>query len=320
LRAALASGLFVIVATLTTLSTGASADETKAACAHGAESGERLRDEGKPLAARTRFLACARPACPAIVRSHCARWLDQIEQTIPTLVVKARVGSAEPPTDVTDVRVAVDGVDVLTRLEGQPLRVEPGAHLLKFTRAGADPVEVQVLVVAGEKNRLVTAEFPRKTSRVGPGPTAGSLAGAGTPSPVVRSEPASLDAATTRSLGSSPSAGSGSIRPAAWAFAGLALAAAGSFAYFGETGKSDLDSLRATCAGHCDSSAVSSAWNKLVVADVSLGVGVVSAAIATWLFVSPRHEGSGERKTVAASGLLLGPRADGFQLGWRGAF
>ena len=104
-------------------------------------------------------------------------------------------------------------------------------------------------------------------------------------------------------------------------FAGLAVVAGGTFAYFGATGQSELDSLRATCAGHCQQSAVSDAWNKLIVADVSLSIGVVSVALATWQFLSPQHiEAPRAGPNAIASGLLVSPSAQGLQLGWRGAF
>ena len=43
---------------------GARADDTKASCARAAEAGQRLRDEGKPVAAHTQLLACSRAMCP----------------------------------------------------------------------------------------------------------------------------------------------------------------------------------------------------------------------------------------------------------------
>jgi hypothetical protein len=48
--------------------------------------------------------------------------------------------------------------------------------------------------------------------------------------------------------------------------------------------------LRSDCAGHCGAAEVDAARNKLIVADVSLGVAVVSATIATVLFVRGKRE------------------------------
>jgi hypothetical protein len=273
------------------------AEETKAACARSAEAGQRLRDEGKPLAAHTQLLACSRPACPMVIRGRCARWLEQVDATIPTVVIKARAGSASHPFDVTDVAVSVDGVRVQDTLDGQPLRVEPGEHTLTYMRGGAAPIEARVLLAAGEKNRILVVDFLSSD-----------------PEPSV----AASAAGPPRDRAPAPAEGRTSIRPAAWVFAGLAVVGGGLFGYFGATGKSDLDSLRSSCAGHCAEADVSAAWNKLVVADVSLAAGVVCAGIATWLFLTPRHEPA--PRDAAASGLVLGPRDHGFQLGWQGAF
>ncbi len=240
---------------------------------------------------------CGRDVCPAIIRRHCGRWLEQIDASIPTVVFEARTGAAGQAVDVTDVAVAIDGTPTLATLNGQPLQVEPGEHELTYTRTGAAPLHAHVLLVAGEKNRRLVVDFP------GIGPRAAS-------GPQARDAP-------TQARGE----GSTSIRPAAWVFSGLAVAAGASFAYFGVTGKSDLDALRATCAGHCDESSVSAAWNKLVIADVSLAVGAVSVGLATWMFLTPRHSDAAPKDgSAATSGLLLGPTARGFGLGWYGRF
>jgi hypothetical protein len=299
-RVAIASGL---LAALATFGRGASADNIKGTCAHAAEVSQRLRDDGKPLAARDQLLACARPACPAIVRSRCGAWLEQTDAAIPTVVIKARAGPADRAMDVTDVRVAIDGVPTLASLDGQPLRLEPGRHTLRFTRAGVAPVEVTVLLMTGEKNRLLTADFVKREVTPAPGPA-----------PYLREA-----ARPARDAPPSPAEGGTTVRPAAWVFAGLAVVAGGSFAYFGATGKSELDSLHSGCAGHCDPSAVSAAWNKLIVADVSLAAGLASVGVATWLFLWPRRTAAAQAD-AAPTGLLVGPDGHGLQVGWRGAF
>jgi hypothetical protein len=49
--------------------------------------------------------------------------------------------------------------------------------------------------------------------------------------------------------------------------------------------------LRNSCAPKCSDSAVSQVRTKLLVADISLGVGVVSLAVAGYLLLSaPHHE------------------------------
>jgi hypothetical protein len=278
------------------------ADNVKRECVQSATRGQRLRDEGKPLAARSQFLVCVQAACPPVIRSHCGRWLEEVGAAIPTVVVRARAGSAGHPIDITDVEVVADGTKAADSLDGRPLPLEPGEHTLRYARAGSPPIEERILLVAGEKNRYLTVDFPGDGSR-----------------PAVAPAPPGAPA-THHSTGDTPNPPEPApIRPAAWVFTGLTVVAGASFAYFGVTGKSQLDGLRASCAGHCGSSDVYSAWDKLIVADVSLGVGVVSAAAAAWFFLSPHHAES-TSKSPAAAGFFVAPSPRGVETGWRGSF
>jgi hypothetical protein len=231
-----------------------------------------------------------------VIVARCARWLEDIDAAIPTVVITARADGA----DVVDVSVTIDGVRVLESLDGKPLSIEPGEHMMRYVRAGGAPVDARVLVAAGEKNRLLAVEFPSTTT-----------AATAMPTPTFTVAP-TLTAASTEA----PRAG---VSPLAWVFTGAAVVAAGSFAYFGATGRSELHALRDSCAGHCDDSAVSAAWNKLIVADVSLGVGVASLGVATYFFLSSRRSDEPARPE-AASSLVVAPGAHGVALGWRGVF
>ncbi len=304
-----ALSVVILLAAAATSSGRASADETKRQCAASAENGQRLRDEGKPLAARAELVVCGRQACPAVIRAHCARWLEQVEAAVPSVVFQARAGAPGHSIDLTDVEVAIDGVGIPRALDGQPHRVEPGQHTFRYTRHGSAPVESSILLVAGEKNRLLAVTFASDDAASG-----GASSSRGAAPSVSVAADASASSGTPSSSGARSA-----IRPAAWVFAGLAVVGGAGFAYFGATGKSDLDSLRATCAGHCTQAAVSSAWNRLIVSDVSLAVGVVSAGLATWLWLSPRHE-EPPPEPGASSGLLFGPRDHGATLGWQGVF
>jgi hypothetical protein len=238
------------------------ADE-KQACVSAAETAQKQRSEGKLIEARASLLSCARAACPALVRTDCTKWLADNEASIPTLVVRAE---DEHGRDVSDVRVELDGEPVAQRLDGLPLAANPGQHALTFHRRGSAPIHTEVIVQTGEKNRLVTvtleSEVPVKPPpRV---PTPAPRPAPPVPIPEVR---------TSRSS------------PTAWVLTGLAAGAFTSFAYFGITGRSEVSRLRSECEGHCAGADVDAARNKLIIADVSLGLGVVSGALATLLFV-----------------------------------
>jgi hypothetical protein len=120
-------------------------------------------------------------------------------------------------------------------------------------------VEDRVVMHAGEKNRGLLV-------RLGPAPTA-------PPPPPAGDHP-------------TPASGGGGIPVAAIVLGGLGVVALGSFTYFGLTGKSDVSDLKNTCAPNCEQSKVDSARSKLIIADISLGVGVVAIGVATWMILT----------------------------------
>ncbi|MGZ3420988.1 MAG: hypothetical protein ACXVEE_24150, partial [Polyangiales bacterium] len=120
------------------------------ACFNAAVDGQKQRDAGKLLAARAQLIACAKSSCPDEVQKDCARWLGEVEATLPTVVFGARDGSGR---DLLDVSVSVDGAPVGDTSQGKPVPLDPGAHKVKFERAGGISVEQVLVVRAGEKNR-----------------------------------------------------------------------------------------------------------------------------------------------------------------------
>jgi hypothetical protein len=54
---------------------------------------------------------------------------------------------------VSAVRVAVDGRPLSQRLEGTPLRVDPGEHTFTFEATGTQPIALRFVLKEGEKGR-----------------------------------------------------------------------------------------------------------------------------------------------------------------------
>jgi hypothetical protein len=110
------------------------------------------------------------------------------------------------------------------------------------------------------------------------------------------------------STGTAPA--SGSLPVAAYALGGVGVAALGVFTYFGLRARHDSDSLHDKCAPGCAHDDVTALKTKLVVADVALGVGVVSLAAATFFALrgsSRRTSGAWELRAAPVAG---GARAD----------
>jgi hypothetical protein len=242
-------------------------------CATAADQAQQLRDEGKYRRAREQLIVCARDVCPAPIKRDCLEWLTQVESTAPTVVFGAKDGTR----DLSDVKVYVDGAAVTDRLDGKPLQMDLGKHTVKFEYQGQTKEE-DVIIGAGQKNRNVTVTF----AGAAPGP-----AGPTGPAPA--------------------EGGGGSLVPAI-IVGGVGVLALGSFAIFGLGGKSDVSDLEKNCKPHCAQSDVDAAKQKLLIADISLGVGIVALGVATYLVIT-RPKIEPDVKTGHASAL---PKKKGF--------
>jgi hypothetical protein len=236
----------------------ASADEV-ATCVKASEQGQQLRDDGKYKRAREQFQICTRDVCPSIVRKDCTEWLGALDQSMPSIVISAKDGSGR---DLSDVKVTVDGQPFLDKLDGKPASLDPGEHTIRYESPGAPPADERVVMHAGEKNRQITVRLGAPPPAPAPAP----------PPPVPIPE--------------SPAKASGGIPTAAIVVGAIGVVGIASFAFFGLTGKSDVSDLRTNCAPNCEQSKVDAARSKLIVADISLGVGVVALGVATWMILS----------------------------------
>jgi hypothetical protein len=262
-----ASVLLVVAATVA-LSTARAGADDKQQCLAGSDQGQQLRDDGKYRRAREAFASCAREVCPALVRRDCVKWLADLEQSSPSVVVGAK---DDKGGDLVDVTVLVDGAPLVTKLDGKPTLVDPGAHVLRFQTAGYPTVEQHVMVHAGEKSRLLVVQFGMPAAP----PPAAAPAPAATPAAAAPPDTAETPQGT---------------RSSAWVFGGLAVVAFGTEAYFGLSGLGDRSSLKnQACAqtASCPQSSVDSIRTKFTVADIALGVGIASAAISAYLFLAP---------------------------------
>jgi len=244
------------------------AERPSLVCITAAEEGEAARRDGDLLRARQRFAQCAASSCPAVVRRDCGGWLDEVSRQVPSVVLGARDAQGH---DVLDALASVDGAVVQRRLDGSPIELNPGPHVVRVEIAGSPPVTIDVVLRAGEKNRpLVATLAPQPPA---PGAPAPAAAVAPHPAPTLALSP-SPEQPPPRHHG---------IPAGTWILGGVGVAALSVFGTFAVLGKTDADGLRNTCAPGCSPGAVSALRTKLVVADVALGVAVVSLAAATWI-------------------------------------
>lgn len=272
------TALATVAAAALFASAPAHADE-RADCAGAADQAQQMRDEGKYRRAREHLLVCARDVCPAPIKRDCLDWLNQLESIAPTVVFAAKDGTR----DLTDVKVSVDGVVVAERLDGKPVPMDLGAHKVKFEYQGQSKEE-DVVVGAGQKGRNISVVF-------------------GAPPPVapVTPPPPATDS------------GEGSLVPA-FIVGGIGILGLGSFAIFGLSGKGDVSDLEKTCKPNCAQSDVDSARTKLIIADISLGVGIVALGVATYMILTRPKIDAGVKAASASAPPRPAKALDGFRV------
>jgi hypothetical protein len=131
-----------------------------AACIDASEKSLALRKNGKLHAALQQLAACADASCPDEVKSECSRRIAEIDAAMPTLILAAKDGSGD---DLYDVKVTMDGAPLASSLDGRSMAIDPGEHAFTFEAAGQPPLEKNLVLREGEKDR-------REVVTIGPVP------------------------------------------------------------------------------------------------------------------------------------------------------
>jgi hypothetical protein len=250
---------------LVLLGTSSARADLKAECTEAYEQGQILRRKGELVHAYEQLLVCARECSPAL-RKDCLQWYAEVEVALPSIVVAAHTRDG---VDVVDARVSIDDRVIAEKLDGRGIPVDPGAHTLRVERAGMPAVERKIVVREGEKLREVAVVFGEP-----PGP-APSLEATHPPSP----PPA-------------PESSAASLPLPMWIAGAVGVVALGTFATFGALGRSEHSTRLDRCNPNCSPDEVQSVRTKYIVADVSLGIAVVSFAISAYFFLTqtrPAH-------------------------------
>jgi hypothetical protein len=141
------------------------ADPNSMECVAASNSSVDLRRDHRLLAARAQLLVCAASSCPSDVRAECLRRLDAVKALIPTIVFEAKDAEG---TDLSAVKVTMDGQPFADRLQGTALPVDPGEHTFAFETAREPAVVMHLVVREGEKERRETVMFGTIVAPPGP--------------------------------------------------------------------------------------------------------------------------------------------------------
>jgi len=129
------------------------------------------RSKGRLLAAHEELRSCLLPQCSPVLRQACATLLAEVERDTPSVVLAAESKQG----DLLNVTVDDAGRRIATRLDGVPIRLDPGEHRLEFRAPGMISLRQVVVLRAGDQNRRIAVRME---------PVA-AAASAGTDAPVV---------------------------------------------------------------------------------------------------------------------------------------
>ncbi len=219
-------------------------------------------------------MLCAQDACPVAAKKDCADWLSEVEKALPSAVFVLLSGDG---SESTQVRVLVDGRLVQSVLDGHAVTLDPGIHTVRFEPQQGNTVELRVTLSEGQKNKRVEARV------------------------------AALPAATKTPSQSSE------LDSKVWLAGASSLLFFGAFAYIGAGAAKDADHLRTTCEHHCPSAEVDDVGRRLLLADLSLGAGLLTAGLSAYWYFSPT-------RTAKTLGLSLQPLTGGAMAGFRSSF
>jgi hypothetical protein len=263
-----------VCASLLILASSAPAWAEAKTCGAAYEEAQVARSESRLRDARDDLASCMRTECPEFVRNDCARWLNEVELALPSVVLVAKRGG----TEIEDVRVSLDGAPWQEHIDGKAVVVDPGRHVLRFELAGRPAVEVEVIIHEVEKNRLIEATFPDETSRKA----------------AVNAPPAPAAEAPSR------------VVP--YALLGVGALGLAGFSSFALLGNADKHELERSCSPNCSLARVNALHTKYVIADVSLAVGSVALAVASYLLVTGSSERAKQVRAISSTvGLVVAP-------------
>lgn len=233
---------------------------SKDQCLDAYERAQISQKEGKLIASRDDYRACAHDKCPKLVQKDCAEAAKAVEANIPSFVPRARGASLE------ELTVSVDGKPLPGAASDGSYELDPGDHVLELRASDGRTAAKSFTLSAGQRSLEVTGELPA------PAPAA----------PPVEAPPAKRK-----------------IKPSVLVLGGVAALGLAGFVGFGLSGKSkesDLDS----CKPNCRASDVDSMRQSYLYADLSLAVGVIAAGAAVYLHVTDKKQPAQGSAFVAA--------------------
>jgi hypothetical protein len=141
------------------------ADE-RVECASAYERTQRAQQKSELISALDSAERCARPTCPALLSNECNRWVGEIRQKLPGLLVRVKSADGCPHEPS---RVDVGGA---TRKEpdNDTLFLDPGTHEITVTDPVSRRTKTETIAFAPRERRDIDFDFASPTTVCGGGP------------------------------------------------------------------------------------------------------------------------------------------------------
>jgi hypothetical protein len=194
--------------------------------------------------------------------------------------------------------VTLDDHEVAPASFGTPLPVDPGVHRVAATTPGKTPWATQVEIPAGPGDHTIRVP-PLDDARAAP------------PAPAPMPTLTQGSSGTLAQREEPRTGGSGGVPAMTYVFGAVAIAGGAAFTVLWLSAVSDADAIRATCANGCASPNLDPLRTKVLIADISLGVGSAAALAAVGSYVLRLK---GDRATTSVG---VAPAPGGVIASWR---
>jgi len=228
------------------------------------------------LGARQLLRQCTKDVCPQPVRRDCLTWLEQVEISIPTVMVYAVLGADASFPD----ELWIDGDPVPVTEVGRPIELNPGKHRFRARKiVGGEAVEAEteVLILSSARQQPVRVELRTASS----------------------SSESQTQGADPQRTGATRSGGQGAdrrnLRIAGYTMLGLTAALGAVALGTGITGIQAHSDAMTTCAPYCDDDLARSVQTRLLVADITTAVAAATLVTSVVLLVVGRKKRKGSR-------------------------
>jgi len=160
MRVGVAAGAVMLSATGARSETAASnVGAAERACMTAFKSAQEREQAGHLVEASQLFLSCEDETCGSALFEECAANASRLRVNVPSVVPLVVDDRGQPRADVLDVRVKMDGVLLISRLDGRALPVDPGTHEFSFDMGSGVVATQKITILRGQRNRAISVSL-----------------------------------------------------------------------------------------------------------------------------------------------------------------